>query len=186
MCTQLLSDIWLFVTAWTRPLWRSIGSIGFSRQEYWSGLPFPIPGDLPGPGIKIVSPAPPALASRFFTTVPPGKTSTIYRFLIMPGTMQMLMQIVVYVANSSFVFHKFLKYFFNIFDLPFVESTDVEPVYKEGWLYFCHLEYLLSEYVRLRSKISDAFKFHHSINTCFQGNFSANIIFSHFHSFLLI
>ena len=46
--------------------------------------------------------------------------------------MQMLMQIVVYAANSSFAFHKFLKYFFNIFDLPFVESTDVEPVYKEG------------------------------------------------------
>ena len=42
----------------------------FSRQEYWSGLPFPPPGDLPDPGIKPVSPA---LAGRFFTTVPPGK-----------------------------------------------------------------------------------------------------------------
>ena len=36
----------------------------FSRQEYWSGLPFPIPGDLPSPGIE---PVPPALAGRFFT-----------------------------------------------------------------------------------------------------------------------
>ena len=45
-------------------------SIGFSWQEYWSGLPFPPPGDLPNLGIKPVSPA---LADRFFTTEPPGK-----------------------------------------------------------------------------------------------------------------
>ena len=48
-------------------------SMGFSRQEYWSGLPFPTPGDLPGPGIKPISPATPALAGGFFTTEPPGK-----------------------------------------------------------------------------------------------------------------
>ena len=40
------------------------------RQQYWSGLPFPSPGDLPDPGIK---PASSALASGFFTTKPPGK-----------------------------------------------------------------------------------------------------------------
>ena len=45
-------------------------SIRFLRQEYWSGLPFPSPGDLPDQGIK---PASPALAGRFFTTEPPGK-----------------------------------------------------------------------------------------------------------------
>ena len=45
-------------------------SIGFLRQEYWSGLSFPSPGDLLGPGIK---PASPALAGRFFTTEPPRK-----------------------------------------------------------------------------------------------------------------
>ena len=44
--------------------------MGFSRQEYWSGLPFPLPGDLPNPGIELVSPASPALASRFFTIEP--------------------------------------------------------------------------------------------------------------------
>ena len=43
--------------------------MGFSRQEYWSGLPFS-PGDLPDSGIE---PASPALASGFFTTEPPGK-----------------------------------------------------------------------------------------------------------------
>ena len=45
-------------------------SMGFSRQEYGSGLPFPSPGDLPNPGIKSGSPA---LAGRFFTTEPPEK-----------------------------------------------------------------------------------------------------------------
>ena len=48
-------------------------SIGFPRQEYWSGLPFPPLGDLPNPGIKPVSPMFHALAGRFFTTEPPGK-----------------------------------------------------------------------------------------------------------------
>ena len=48
-------------------------SMGFSRQEYWSGLPFPSPGDLPTPGIEMESPASPLLADRFFTPEPPGK-----------------------------------------------------------------------------------------------------------------
>jgi len=45
-------------------------SIGFPRQEYWSGLPFPSPGDYPDPGIDLASLA---LAGRFFTSEPPGK-----------------------------------------------------------------------------------------------------------------
>ena len=44
-------------------------SVRFSRQEYWSGLPFPSPGDLPDPGIE---PTSLALAGGFFTTAPPG------------------------------------------------------------------------------------------------------------------
>jgi len=47
--------------------------MGFSRQDYWSGLPFPTPGDLPDSGSELTSPAAPALASKFFTTVPPQK-----------------------------------------------------------------------------------------------------------------
>ena len=54
-----------FATPWTVALQASL-----SKQEYWSGLPFPSPGDLPDPGIK---PAPPALADEFFTTEHPGK-----------------------------------------------------------------------------------------------------------------
>ena len=50
----------------------------FFRQEYWSELPSPPPGDLPDPGIKPVSPVSPALADRFFTTepAPPQKEHT--------------------------------------------------------------------------------------------------------------
>ena len=44
-------------------------SIGFSRQECWSGLPFPSPGDLPNPGVKPESLASPALTGRFFTNM---------------------------------------------------------------------------------------------------------------------
>ena len=48
-------------------------AMGFPRQEYGSGPPFPPPGDLPNPGIKATYSAAPALASKFFTTEPPGK-----------------------------------------------------------------------------------------------------------------
>ena len=67
--TCMLSHIRLFVTSWTVPLQASL-SMGFSRQEYWSRLPFPTPGDLPNPGIE---PTSLALAGRFFTTEPSGK-----------------------------------------------------------------------------------------------------------------
>ena len=48
-------------------------SMGFSRQEYWSGLPFPSPGDLPDPGIE---PRSPTLEADALTSEPPGKINT--------------------------------------------------------------------------------------------------------------
>ena len=69
MSAQSLSRVQLFATPWTVAFQAPL-SMGFPRQEYWSGLPFLSPGDLPNPGIKPVSPA---LASGFFTTEPPGK-----------------------------------------------------------------------------------------------------------------
>ena len=48
-------------------------SMAFSRQEYWIGLPFPTPGNLPKPGMEAETLASSALAGKFFTTVPPGK-----------------------------------------------------------------------------------------------------------------
>ena len=50
-----LSCVWLFVTPWTVAC-QAPSSTGFSRQEYWSGLPFPSPGELPNPGIESGSP----------------------------------------------------------------------------------------------------------------------------------
>ena len=47
-------------------------SMGFSRQEHWSGLPCPPPGDLPDPGTENASPAAPVLTGGFFTPEPPG------------------------------------------------------------------------------------------------------------------
>ena len=57
----------LFVTLWTVAQQAPL-SMGFSRQEYWTGLPCPPPGDLPHPGIEPVSFVSPSLAGRFFTT----------------------------------------------------------------------------------------------------------------------
>ena len=74
MCVRvcLLSCGQFFVTSWIVARQTPL-SMGFSRQEYWSGFPFPPPGDLPEPGLKSTSPESPALADGFFTTVPPGK-----------------------------------------------------------------------------------------------------------------
>ena len=66
-CAQLLSHVQLFVIPWTVAHQGSL-SIGFLRQDYGSGLPFPLPGHLPDPGIKPESPVSSALAGRFFTT----------------------------------------------------------------------------------------------------------------------
>ena len=70
MCAcELLSCARFFATPWTVTLQASL-SMGFSRQEYWSGLPFPPPGDLPNPGIK---PQSPALQADPLPSQPPGK-----------------------------------------------------------------------------------------------------------------
>ena len=63
------SPVWLFGTPWTVNS-QALLSVGYSRQEYRSGLWFPSLGDLPDPGIELKFPA---SAGSFFTTVPPGK-----------------------------------------------------------------------------------------------------------------
>ena len=66
---KLLSHVQLFATPWT-VAYQAPLSMGFSRQEYWSGLPFPSPGDLPNPGIE---PEFPAFQADALTSEPPGK-----------------------------------------------------------------------------------------------------------------
>ena len=63
-CSVCLTRVWLFATPWTVACQVPL-SVGFSRQEYWNGLPSPPPGNLPNPGIE---PASLALAGVFFTT----------------------------------------------------------------------------------------------------------------------
>ena len=70
----VLSHIRLLATSWTVVCQASL-SMGFSRKVYWSGLPFPSPGDLPNLGDRTQVPVSPALVGRFFTTPPSGKPS---------------------------------------------------------------------------------------------------------------
>ena len=67
LCAQLLSRVRLFETPWTTARQAPL-SMGFSRREYWSGLPSSLAGDLPDPGIEPESLVSPALAGRFFAT----------------------------------------------------------------------------------------------------------------------
>ena len=69
VCACVLSCVRLFAALWT-VTWQAPLSMGCSKKEYWSELPFPPPGCLSNPGIE---PASPELAGRFFTTEPPEK-----------------------------------------------------------------------------------------------------------------
>ena len=76
VCAQLLSHVQLFAAPRT-VAHQAPQSMEFSRQEYWSGVPFPVSGDRPDPAVK-----PESLAlAGFFTTVPPGKPQMHHRCL---------------------------------------------------------------------------------------------------------
>ena len=80
MCCAMLScfnHAQPFATRWTVACQVPL-SMGFSRQEYWSGLPCPPPGDLPDPGMERVSLASPAMASGFFTTSSTWEAQCVY------------------------------------------------------------------------------------------------------------
>ena len=72
---QSLSRVQLFVTPWT-VAYQASPSMGFSKQEYWSGLPFPSPEDLPDPGVE---PGSPTLQADTLTSEPPGKERSIIK-----------------------------------------------------------------------------------------------------------
>ena len=69
-----LSGVRLFETLWTEA-YQAPPSMGFSRQEYWSGLPFPSPGDLSDPGIE---PRSPAYKQTLLLSEPPGKSLKLH------------------------------------------------------------------------------------------------------------
>ena len=85
VCARALSGfsrVRLFVTLWTVACQASL-SMGFSRQEYWSGLPCPPPGYLPNPGIKPISFTSPALVGGFFTTSTTWEAPHLYMVIYM-------------------------------------------------------------------------------------------------------
>ena len=83
MKVKLLSRVQLFATPWT-VAYQAPPSIAFSRQEYWSGLPFPSPGDLPDPGIE---PGSPSFQADALTSEPPGKPITYIYFKVWVETL---------------------------------------------------------------------------------------------------
>ena len=89
MCVCVLSHVQLFGTPWAVPDQAPL-SMGFSRQEYWTSLPF-LTLDLPDPGMEFASLVSPALAGGFFTSAPPGKP-----FMFLPD-----IKFIIYIFNSD-------------------------------------------------------------------------------------
>ena len=87
-------------------------SMGLSQQEYWSGLTFPSPGDLPNPGIK---PASPALQADSFTAEPSGKPSECYTHQILPAY---LLSVKCPISKSPTNDNHFYN-FYNVFNVNF-------------------------------------------------------------------
>ena len=79
MKVKLLSHVQLFENPWI-VAYQAPQSMGFSRQEYWSGLPFSSPGDLPDPGIE---PGSPALLADSLPPEPPGKSITKKKVMLL-------------------------------------------------------------------------------------------------------
>ena len=100
-----INHVQLFLTPWAVALQVS-PSMGVPRQEYWSGLPFPSPGDLPNPGIKLKTPA---LANRFFTAEPTGYIEKIFTSLV-TGIKNTIWE-TVYILLANIPWHRFRTHF---------------------------------------------------------------------------
>ena len=81
-----LSPVRLYATPWTAA-YQAPPSMRFSRQEYWSGLPFPSPGNLPNPGIE---PRSPALQADSLPSEPPGSSTYMYAGVFVVSHVQLL------------------------------------------------------------------------------------------------
>ena len=90
------------VTPWTAARQAPL-SMGFFRQDYWSGLPCPTPGDLSNPGIEPASPLYPPLAGGLFTTEPPAKLSEVPLLSKSPQTLRYSLFLMVLSKNYLLV-----------------------------------------------------------------------------------
>ena len=123
MCCAVLcqfSCFWLFVTPWTTARQASV-STGCSRQEYWNGLPFPLSGDIPNPGMKLMYPTSPALQAdslplshRETHVIYYDNESIPHGFLMPPNQRQTLSRGYLITLNKvSMKFPKFISFPFN-------------------------------------------------------------------------
>ena len=102
-----LSRVQLFATPWTVAYEASL-SMGFSRQEYWSGLPFHSPGDLPDPGIE---PGSPTLEAEALTSEPPGKPKlSVYAYIYMD------------------IYYMFFSFFERVYKIPFKSKSHLSVI----------------------------------------------------------
>ena len=106
-----------FVTPWTVACQAPL-SMGLFRQEYWNGLPFPPPENLPDPGIEPVSLESLTLVGRFFATVPPGKTTTEAQYHIYWVSNDTLQSYHISWAFSLRSFHTFSSLLIQLKPLP--------------------------------------------------------------------
>ena len=117
MKVKLHSCVQLFATPWTITYQTPL-TMGFSKQRYWSGLPFPSPWDFPDPGIK---PRSPTLQADTLPSEPSGK----------PKNVQTTVQLIALISHSSKVmlkiFHAMLQQYMNW------EFPDVQAGFRKGW-----------------------------------------------------
>ena len=103
-------------------------SMEFSRQEYWSGLPFSSAGDLPYPGMELESPVAPALPGIFFTTEPPGKPICV------------CVCVCVCVRVRAYIHMYLLKIFMYLFGLPDLSwSTQIFNLHCSMQIFSCSM-----------------------------------------------
>ena len=112
-CVWMLNRVWLFATSWM-VTHQALLSTEFSKQDYWSGLPFPTPGDLPDPGIEPDSPTSPALTDRIFITVRPwGILIYAIQYYLIHLSLINTCKILMYVTVPLQSFHDIFFYLYD-------------------------------------------------------------------------
>ena len=122
-CVQLFAILWT-VACQAPP------SMEFSRQEYWSGLPFPSPGDLPNPGIKLRSPA---LQADALTSEPPGKPHII---IIIPYLSSYTLLISLSIMDSQLLNYIYSKVIWKVIEISIWKENedDSSQTWRKEWM----------------------------------------------------
>ena len=121
-----------FVTPWTVTHQASL-SMGFPKQEYWSGLPFPPPGDLPDPGMKPISCiALHCIAGGFFTTEPPGKPHSEQEKQAKVLSCSLHCSSLYWCTCRDYIFQILMSW-----DLDFLKQRKGLPMNSSSWCFNC-------------------------------------------------